>query len=80
MKILMLVNWKVEYSSHVPEHKQPPDYDIKGKPYWFYQYFDEPVEVDVVDTRSFSWLEEFEKENCAFTSGRFTDDSQAGKI
>ena len=39
MKILMLVNWKVEYTDKIPGDKQPPDYDIKGQDYWFFRYF-----------------------------------------
>lgn len=66
MKILMLVNWKVEYCNEKPFNKQPPDYYIKGEPYWFYRYFDQKVEVDVVDVRSFSWLENFEKNKLKF--------------
>lgn len=35
MKILMLVNWKVEYTSETPEDRQPPDYVVNGERYWF---------------------------------------------
>lgn len=68
MKILMLVNWKVEYTDTVPENKQPPDYFIKGKPYWFFRYFPnvDDIDVDVVDIRSFPWLERFEKNKIRF--------------
>lgn len=63
MKILMLVNWKVEYTDKVPEDKQPPDYYVEGQPYWFFRYFNqlEEQQVDVVDIRSFPMLERFEK-------------------
>lgn len=60
MKILMLVNWKVQYCNHIPFDKQPPDYYIEGEDYWFYRYFSQKPEVDVVDIHSFSWLENFE--------------------
>ncbi len=66
MKILMLVNWKVEYALQKPEGKQPPDYDVKGEPYWFFRYFKEPVQVDVIDVHSFPWLEQFEKSKLRF--------------
>ena len=66
MKILMLVNWKVEYSDKVPGNKQPPDYYVRGKPYWFYRYFNKIPEVDVMDISSFSWVEKFEKKVIRF--------------
>lgn len=66
MKILMLVNWKVEYALQKPEGKQPPDYYVKGEPYWFFRYFKEPVQVDVIDIHSFPWLERFEKTKLRF--------------
>ena len=66
MKILMLVNWKVEYSESVPDGKQPPDYYVKGIPYWFFRYFDKQPEVDVVDIKSFKWLENFEQKKLRF--------------
>lgn len=68
MKILMLVNWKIEYTDRVPEDKQPPDYFIKGKPYWFFRYFPnaDDIELDVVDVRSFPWLERFEQNKIRF--------------
>ncbi len=66
MKILMLVNWKVRKCDSVPESLQPPDYYIEGGDYWFYRYFKEKPEVDVVDISSFSWLENFEKNKIRF--------------
>lgn len=61
MKILMLVNWKVEYVTQQPENKQPPDYVMKGEPYWFFRYWPAPAEIDVVDIRSWKFLEKIEK-------------------
>lgn len=66
MKILMLVNWKVEYCYTRPMDKQPPDYVAAGEPYWFYRYFDTCPQVDVVDISSFPWLERFEKNKLRF--------------
>lgn len=68
MKILMLVNWKIEYTDKVPADKQPPDYYIKGEDYWFFRYFQnkENIQVDVVDIRSFKALETFEKNKIRF--------------
>lgn len=62
----MLVNWKVEYSDKVPGNKQPPDYYVKGQPYWFYRYFKEVPLVDVIDVSFFKWLEKFEKNKLRF--------------
>lgn len=66
MKVLMLVNWKIVYSNTKPIDKQPPDYCISGKPYWFYKHFEKPIHVDVLDISSFVWLEHFEKEKLRF--------------
>lgn len=68
MKILMLVNWKIEYTDNISTDKQPPDYYIKGKDYWFFRYFQnrKDIHVDVVDIRSFQALEKFEKEKIRF--------------
>lgn len=66
MKILMLVNWKIDYCKETPEDKQAPDYYIDGQPYWFYRYFEGNHEIDVVDIRSNSWLENFEKNKLRF--------------
>lgn len=61
MRILMLVNWKIQYCSEIPADKQPPDYYVENEPYWFYRYFSEEHEIDVVGMKSFKWLEHFEQ-------------------
>ena len=68
MNILMLVNWKIEYTEKVPENKQPPDYYVPGHPYWFFKYVKkaDKIHVDVVDIRSFSTLEKFEQNTLRF--------------
>lgn len=66
MKILMLVNWKITYCKQKPSDKQPPDYYLEGQPYWFYRYFKELPEVDVLDISSFPWLENVEKNKIHF--------------
>lgn len=70
MKILMLVNWKVEYGKEPPADKQPPDYVVEGIPYWFFRYFEkndnEEYQIDVVDIRSFPLLEKIEKNRLRF--------------
>lgn len=66
MKVLMLVNWKIQYCNAIPMNKQPPDYCLEGEPYWFFRYFKNHPEVDVVDISSFPWLEKFEKNTLRF--------------
>ena len=66
MKILMLVNWKIAYCDTEPCDKQPPDYFVSDKPYWFYRYFIQKPDVDVVDISSCRWLENFEKNKIRF--------------
>ena len=66
MKILMLVNWKIEYCEARPRDKQPPDYYVQGEDYWFYRYFKDKPEVDVIDVGSVKWLESFEKKKLRF--------------
>lgn len=66
MKILMLVNWKVEYTFEAPKDKQPPDYVVSGEKYWFFRYFPEDVTVDVVDIRSFPAWERIEQNRLRF--------------
>lgn len=72
MNILMLVNWKIEYTEKVPENKQPPDYYVPGHPYWFFKYFKkaDKIHVDVVDIRSFPHWRNLNKIHCVFTYGR----------
>ena len=66
MKILMLVNWKVLSCKETPNDKQPPDYRVEGEPYWFYRYFNQKDDVDIIDISSVSWLENFEREKLRF--------------
>jgi len=68
MNILMLVNWKIEYAKAIPKDRQPPDYYVEGKPYWFFRYFQDvgKFQVDVVDMHSFPWLEKMEQDKLRF--------------
>ena len=49
MRILMLVNWHVPIVDAVPENRQAPDYQLRNSDYWFFRYFNEKPEVDVLD-------------------------------
>ena len=66
VKILMLVNWKVRYCDQVPSDLQPPDYYVADKPYWFFRYFNNQCDVDVVDISSLPAIESIEKEGLRF--------------
>lgn len=66
MKILMLVNWKVKFCDEKPNNIQPPDYYAKCEDYWFFRYFNNKPEVDIIDVSSFGWLENFEKTKLRF--------------
>lgn len=66
MKILLLVNWKIEYTQYRPDDKQPPDYVIPNEKYWFFKYFSNDIEVKVVDMHSYPLLEKIEKNNLRF--------------
>ena len=61
MKILMLVNWKVERCKAKPDKKQPADFLVDGEPYWFYKYFSSNVQVDVIDVSHIKWIEDIER-------------------
>lgn len=57
----MLVNWKVKYKNADSKEEQKSDFYVKEKPYWFYRYFSESPEVEVIDVHSIGILEKFEK-------------------
>lgn len=60
MKILLLINWKIKYCDTIPENLQPSDYCCPEEPFWFFKYFSEVPEVDVVDISSPKWVEKIE--------------------
>lgn len=66
MKILMLVNWKVRPCAEPPSDLQPPDYFVSGGDYWFFRYFREKPQVDVLDISTFPALERFEHDITRF--------------
>lgn len=61
MKVLMLVNWKVKYTLDIPKDIQSPDYYTQNEKYWFFKYFKEDIDVDVIDISSNRIIELFEK-------------------
>ena len=67
MKILMLVNWRMNYLDFDDKAIQSPDKVVKGEPYWFFRYFKEQPEVDIVGIKtSPDWIYDFEKNKLHF--------------
>lgn len=60
MKILLLINWKIKYTKEVPCDLQPSDYKCPQEPFWFFKYFKDIPEVDVVDIGAPRWIEKIE--------------------
>lgn len=60
MKILMLINWKIKYCDNIPEGLQPSDYVCPQEYYWFFKYFNNKPDVDVVDISAPKFIEKIE--------------------
>lgn len=62
MKILLLVNWKINRLIRDNDQIQPPDKFIYGQPYWFFRFWPLPYpEIDIIDITSRSILKQIEK-------------------
>ncbi len=67
MKILVLVNWKLNHLEHDRLDIQPPDKQVRGQPYWFFRYWPDPdVHVDVLDYSYLPGLHTVEKKYVKF--------------
>lgn len=60
MRILLLINWKIQYCNNIPKNLQPSDYCCPQEPFWFFKYFDNIPTIDVVDISSPKWIEKIE--------------------
>ena len=61
-RILMLVNWQVRYTDSDLADEQPSNKVVKGKKYWFFEYWDdEDMTVDVVDYTRLAAIHSIEK-------------------
>lgn len=60
MKILLLINWKIKYCDEIPEGIQPSDYSCPKETFWFFKYFNEEPQVDVVDIGAPEVIEKIE--------------------
>lgn len=61
MKILLLINWKITYCDKVPTDIQPSDYCCKEEPFWFFKYFKDIPDLDVVDISAPYLIEKIER-------------------
>ena len=67
MKILMLVNWKVlREDIEKTTCAQASDIVSEGKPYWFFRFFSNHYDVDIIDVSSLPVIENFEKNKLHF--------------
>lgn len=60
MRILLLINWKIEFCDSIPMNKQPSDYCCPEEKFWFFKYFKNDTIVDVVDISAPKWIEKVE--------------------
>lgn len=60
MKILLLINWKIKYCDEIPDGIQPSDYSCPKETFWFFKYFNEEPQVDVVDISAPEIIEKIE--------------------
>lgn len=60
MKILFLPNWHVHHLDLDNMSIQAPDKYVKGEKYWFFKYFPEDTEVDIIDIRKSNILHKIE--------------------
>ena len=61
MKILFLPNWTVNYLNVDKKELQAPDKYIKGQRYWFFKYFPQDTNVDIIDIHKNNILHGLEK-------------------
>ncbi len=55
MKILVLVNWKIIHTQIDPKNIQPPDFQISGQSYWFFENFPNNLKIKVLGIGN-SWF------------------------
>jgi glycosyltransferase involved in cell wall biosynthesis len=61
LRILFCVNWPVEHLKEADSNRFSPDYNVSGKPYWFFKHAPHNIDVDVLDCRSFLGLDRMEQ-------------------
>ena len=60
MKILFIPNWPVHRLSADDVSIQAPDKQVQGEPYWFFKYFPEGTQVDIIDIGKETWFRRLE--------------------
>lgn len=67
MKILVIVNWKINYFNKDVDSMQPPDKVVKGKKYWFFKYWSSNKDnIDVLDFCYIPFFHYIEKNKLKF--------------
>jgi len=61
MRILFIPNWTVHRLDNDNPEVQPPDKLVSGQGYWFFKYFPQDTQVDVIDRGHKSWFRDLEK-------------------
>lgn len=60
-KILFLPNWNIKKLEKKPEDMEPSNYMINGQKYWFFKYFKDDVDLDIIDIGVNGKKENFER-------------------
>lgn len=61
MRILFIPNWSIRKLEKDDSRIQAPDKQVQGVPYWFFQYFPDYSEIDIIDTGSNNLIRKIEK-------------------
>lgn len=61
MKVLFVANWKIKKLTDIPNDMQPSDYNCEKEKFWFFKYFDNDCQVDVIDISTNKFFEKIEK-------------------
>ena len=80
MKILLLINWKIKYCDEIPDGIQPSDYSCPKETFWFFKYFNEEPQVDVVDISAPEIIEKIESNEREFQESRRFKEATFGDI
>lgn len=60
-KILFLPNWNIKKLENKPEDMEASNYIVNGQKYWFFKYFKDDVDLDVIDIGVSGKKEDFER-------------------
>lgn len=60
-KILFLPNWNIKKVDEKPEDIESSNYIIKNQKYWFFKYFKDEIDLDIIDVGVAKKREHFER-------------------